>query len=212
MIKTKLLSCALISTLALSSYGANCPPGYSISISGSGSGNCGSTDSFSVSTQNSWDTYSWSITPVAGTILEQALISSPNTQSTDVTAYFLFRSDTTLTCSWKLKCIATAAEDIQCEAETTINITIPDEAGEVDIEPRYNIFPRTNASTNKYWAYYGKTSFTGPSSWEPEVAPELLESIFHDKIYAHEEKHLQDLADTDYLEQWIGQTIFEQEL
>ena len=210
-LKLKILLYALISTSALSSHGGgNCPPGYSISITGSGSGNCGATDSFSVSTQNSWDTYSWSITPVAGTVLKAATLSSPSSQSTDVTAYFLHTDDTTFTCSWTLKCTATAG-NISCEANKTISITVPDEAGEFDAVADYNIAPTTNAQKNKYWIpTYCAFWLTGTHTIS--VDPSLSQSVFYTKIYKHEEKHKKDCADTSYVSQFISQSIYEQEL
>jgi hypothetical protein len=212
MIKTKakLLFYSLISTIALSTYGVNCPPGYSISISGSGSGNCGSTDSFSVSTQNSWDTYSWSITPVAGTVLKAAVISSPNSASTDVTAYWLNDNESS-SCSWKLKCKATIGDDIECEAETTINITIPETGGYIDIEPDYNIAPTTNAETNKYWVpQYGNVWQTG--SLAPFIDPSLSDSIFFTKVDKHEKQHEKDVKNASFVSQYLSVAIFMQEL
>ncbi len=213
MIKTKLLSCALISTLALSSYGANCPPGYSISISGSGSGNCGATDTFSVSTQNSWDTYSWSISPVAGSVLKSATISNPSSQSTGVTAYWLNNNEA-FSCSWKLKCTASATDSsgktIQCEADTTIGITVPSDAGEVDPNEYYNIWHNKNTAQDKWWVTRG--IFTCSGSNGIHVDPSLSSSIFYNKIYKHEEKHDADLNNSSYISQFVSNSKFEQEL
>ncbi len=203
--RVKLLFCALITTCALSSHGGgNCPPGYS--ISGSGSGNCGATDSFSVSTQNSWDTYSWTITPVAGTILQSAVISSPNSASTDVTAYWLSDGEAS-SCSWTLKCKATKGDDIECEAETTINITLPETGGYIDIEPNYNIGPTPNAEANKYWVpQYGNVWQTG--SLAPFVDPSLSDSIFFTKV----DKHEKDVKNASFVSQYLSVAIFMQEL
>ncbi len=83
---------------------------------------------------------------MAGTVLKSAVLSSPSSQSTDVTAYFLYQNATTFTCSWKLKCTATAG-DISCEATKTITITVPDDAGEI-VNPTsgYRLYPASNTA------------------------------------------------------------------
>ncbi len=209
LVRVNLLLFTLITVGTIAVYGGNCPPGYSISITGPSSVNCGSKNSFSVSTQNSWDTYGWSITPVAGTVLKSSVLSSPSSQSTDVTAYFLYKDATTFTCSWKLKCTATAG-DISCEATKTISITVPDEAGEVDVEGDYNIYHQTNAGTNKWWITYGNLWKTGTQAIF--VDPTLSQSVFYTKIYKHEEKHQTDCNDASYVSQFVSKSIYEQEL
>lgn len=166
-----------------------------------------------MNTQNSWDTYSWSITPVAGTVLKSATLSSPSLQSTDVTAYWLNNNES-LSCSWKLKCKASstdsAGKTIECEADTTLTITVPEEAGNVDPDADYDIVAIHNTDTNKWWVQSGSMWCNGSSGIN--VDPSLSQSIFYNKIYTHEAKHDSDLQNASYVAQFVSDSIYEQEL
>ena len=195
MSRMKITIAAMLLSLVTSVF-ANCNlpnnSTFSITISPeNGDFQCGETVSVSVDTGGNACTKQWTLVNNGGQVIETAEITDDTAQSTDITLYW-FNVNEANTCTWKLKCVGTTSIN-SCEDEVEYTVTLPDTGGEVLLECDPDI--ETREGYGKYWV-----SHATASAYPIEYNIYVLDTcIFYDKVKAHEDKHLEDANDSEYV-------------